>query len=58
MLGYDTCMAETSTVLMSIKMRASIVSRYGLSDIAREIELGQHILLGKGEQSTGGRDKP
>ncbi|AMO92600.1 ribonuclease III [Corynebacterium simulans] len=39
------------------KMRASIVSRYGLSDIAREIELGQHILLGKGEQSTGGRDK-
>ncbi|APT87129.1 MULTISPECIES: ribonuclease III [Corynebacterium] len=39
------------------KMRASIVSRYGLSDIAREIELGKHILLGKGEQSTGGRDK-
>ena len=39
------------------KMRASIVSRYGLSDIAREIELGKHILLGKGEQATGGRDK-
>ncbi|AKE39455.1 ribonuclease III [Corynebacterium camporealensis] len=39
------------------KMRASIVSRYGLADVAREIELGQHILLGKGEQSTGGRDK-
>lgn len=39
------------------KMRASIVSRYGLSDIAREINLGPHILLGKGEQSTGGRDK-
>ena len=30
------------------KMRASIVSRYGLADIAREIDLGNHILLGKG----------
>ena len=39
------------------KMRASIVSRYGLSDVAREIGVGQHVLLGKGEQSTGGRDK-
>ncbi|MEJ5927381.1 ribonuclease III [Corynebacterium sp. H128] len=39
------------------KMRASIVSRYGLADIAREINLGQHILLGKGEDSTDGREK-
>lgn len=39
------------------KMRASIVSRYGLADIAREINLGTHILLGKGEVATGGRDK-
>lgn len=39
------------------KMRASIVSRYGLSDIAREIGLGQYILLGKGETTTGGADK-
>ncbi len=39
------------------KMRASIVSRYGLADIAREINLGAHILLGKGETATGGRDK-
>lgn len=39
------------------KMRASIVSRYGLADIAREIELGQYILLGKGELLTDGRDK-
>ena len=39
------------------KMRASIVSRYGLSDVAREIGLGQYILLGKGEEGTGGRDK-
>lgn len=39
------------------KMRASIVSRYGLADIAREINLGPHILLGKGELVTDGRDK-
>ncbi len=39
------------------KMRASIVSRYGLSDIAREIGLGAYILLGKGETASGGADK-
>ncbi|WP_267207913.1 ribonuclease III [Corynebacterium sp. Marseille-P8863] len=38
-------------------MRAAIVSRYGLADIAREIDLGPHILLGKGEEATGGRKK-
>lgn len=39
------------------KMRASIVSRYGLADIAREINLGEHILLGRGELVTEGRSK-
>ena len=39
------------------KMRASIVSRFGLADVAREIDLGGHILLGKGEEATGGADK-
>lgn len=39
------------------KMRAAIVSRFGLSDIAREIRLGDYILLGKGESATGGSDK-
>ncbi|QGU07735.1 Ribonuclease 3 [Corynebacterium occultum] len=39
------------------KMRASIVSRYGLADIAREINLGEHILLGRGELVTEGRNK-
>lgn len=38
-------------------MRAGIVSRYGLADIAREIDLGRHVLIGKGEELTGGRDK-
>lgn len=39
------------------KMRASIVSRYGLSDVAREIGLGAYILLGKGEDNSKGREK-
>ncbi|WP_311390134.1 ribonuclease III [Corynebacterium haemomassiliense] len=38
-------------------MRAAIVSRYGLADIAREIDLGKHVLIGKGEELTGGREK-
>ncbi|AIG63927.1 ribonuclease III [Corynebacterium atypicum] len=39
------------------KMRASIVSRYGCADIARDIDLGPHILLGRGELSTDGQHK-
>ncbi|MCS4489064.1 ribonuclease III [Corynebacterium sp. ES2794-CONJ1] len=39
------------------KMRASIVSRYGLADIARDINLGAYVLLGKGELHTDGRNK-
>lgn len=38
-------------------MRASIVSRYGLADVARGIDLGKYVLLGKGELHTGGREK-
>jgi len=38
-------------------MRASIVSRYGLAEVAREIGLGEHVLVGKGEEHTGGRQK-
>ena len=37
MLGYDTCMAETSTVLMSIKMRASLEGRH-ISGAERIVE--------------------
>ncbi len=39
------------------KMRASIVSRYGCADVARDIGLGEYVLLGKGELATGGRGK-
>ena len=38
-------------------MRARIVSRYGLADVARDIELGPHVIIGKGEEVTGGREK-
>lgn len=39
------------------KLRASVVSTYALAQVARELELGGHILLGKGEVATGGNDK-
>jgi ribonuclease III len=40
------------------KRRASIVSTTALADIARSISLGDFLRLGKGEELTGGRDKP
>jgi len=39
------------------KRRASVVSTVALADVGRRIGLGEHILLGRGEQLTGGRDK-
>lgn len=39
------------------KRRASLVSTVALAEIGRLIGLGEHILLGKGEEQTGGRDK-
>jgi ribonuclease-3 len=39
------------------KMRAATVSQRGLAAVARELDLGAYVLLGKGELSTGGRDK-
>ncbi|MDY5784560.1 MULTISPECIES: ribonuclease III [unclassified Corynebacterium] len=38
-------------------MRSRVVSRYALADVARTIGLGEHVLLGRGEEVTGGRDK-
>lgn len=40
------------------KRRASIVSTAALADIARSISLGDFLRLGRGEELTGGRDKP
>ncbi len=39
------------------KMRAALVNMTVLADVAREIGLGEVILLGRGEEMTGGRDK-
>jgi len=39
------------------KRRASLVSSVALAEVARTIGLGEHVLLGKGEELTGGRDK-
>jgi ribonuclease-3 len=39
------------------KLRAATVNMLTLADIARELGLGQEILLGKGEELSGGRDK-
>ena len=39
------------------KLRAAVVNARALADVARKIELGRHIKLGRGEETTGGRDK-
>jgi len=40
------------------KSRARLVNARSLSDAARRIELGRHLRLGRGEEKTGGREKP
>ena len=39
------------------KLRASIVCEPSLAFCAQEIDLGNYLLLGKGEESTGGRER-
>lgn len=39
------------------KRRASLVSTLALAEVARRLNLGEYIRLGKGEESTGGRNK-
>lgn len=39
------------------KLRASIVCENSLYSFAKRIDLGKYILLGKGEEMTGGRDR-
>lgn len=40
------------------KMRAAVVDEAGLAALARSFELGPLLRLGRGEELTGGRDKP
>ncbi len=39
------------------RLRAAVVSEPALASIARDIDLGNYLLLGRGEEQTGGRDK-
>ncbi|TNM42869.1 ribonuclease III [Nocardioides albidus] len=39
------------------KLRAAVVNARALAGVARDIGLGAHIKLGRGEEATGGRDK-
>jgi ribonuclease-3 len=39
------------------KLRAAIVNMSALADVARDLGLGEFIMLGKGEEMSGGRDK-
>ncbi|ABW19002.1 ribonuclease III [Alkaliphilus oremlandii] len=39
------------------KIRANVVCEPSLGNQAKEIKLGQYLLLGKGEEATGGRDR-
>jgi len=40
------------------KIRAAVVNESCLAGLARKIDLGKYLLLGKGENLSGGREKP
>jgi ribonuclease III len=40
------------------KGRARLVNAHSLQDAARRVNLGEHLRLGRGEEKTGGREKP
>lgn len=40
------------------KIRASLVCEKSLHQFAKQINLGKYIMLGKGEEHTGGRERP
>jgi len=39
------------------KLRSKIVSGVSLANVARELDMGNYLLLGKGEEGSGGRNK-
>ena len=39
------------------KLRAAVVNATALADVARSLDLGEYVYLGRGEETTGGRDK-
>lgn len=40
------------------KVRASVVNSEALAEVAMELDIGPSLLLGKGEDASGGREKP
>ena len=38
-------------------MRSGLVSREGLKIHAERLDLGQHLMMGRGEESSGGRER-
>ena len=40
------------------KSRARLVNAHSLHDAASRVRLGEHLRLGRGEEKTGGREKP
>ena len=39
------------------KLRSAVVNARALADVGRQLDLGGHVRLGRGEETTGGRDK-
>ena len=39
------------------RLRAAVVNGRALAEVARSLGVGDHVLLGRGEESTGGRDR-
>ncbi|APC48663.1 ribonuclease III [Virgibacillus halodenitrificans] len=60
-LGVSQYLYKKNTMMPEgemTKLRASIVCEASLMNFARDLNFGQYILLGKGEEQTGGRDRP
>lgn len=39
------------------KLRAAVVNSRALAEVARDLQVGQYLRLGRGEEASGGRDK-
>ncbi len=50
--NYKDCLEGDLT-----KLRASLVCEKSLCEFSRELGIGNHMLLGKGEEQNGGRDR-
>lgn len=40
------------------KLRSRLVSRSALAEYARRIDLGEYLMMGRGEEASGGRERP